>query len=139
MNDTEVKPVKQCKSCPWRIDCDPEADIPNYVPELAKKLTRTIATGLESLRCVLGNGTMNVMACHYSKPGEEIPCAGWLYNQLGSGNNIAVRLRVIQGKLPPPEIDGEQHENYEDTLPCHPKTKRATPKRRSKPRAKRSR
>jgi hypothetical protein len=56
------------------------------------------------------------MACHYSKPGEEFACAGWLANQLGSGNNIGVRLAVAQGHLPVPEIDGEQHERFEDTL-----------------------
>lgn len=21
--------LKQCKSCPWRVDCEPERDIPN--------------------------------------------------------------------------------------------------------------
>ena len=57
------------------------------------------------------------MACHYSKPGEEFVCAGWLHHQLGVGNNISVRLAVATRKLPVPEVDGEQHESFEATLP----------------------
>src|SRR5258706_16197639 len=116
------KTVTQCLTCPWRVDCSPMTDIPNYRPELARKLNRTIAKNpLESL-CT--RGVMRVMACHYSKPDEEFPCAGWLHNQLGVGNNIAVRLRVAMGDMPVPEVDGEQHERYEDTLPCDVPKKR---------------
>lgn len=69
------------------------------------------------------------MACHYSKLGEEFPCAGWLYNQLGVGNNLAVRLAVMSGRLPAPTVDGEQHERFEDTLPkTTPPRKRASRK-----------
>ncbi len=59
----------------------------------------------------------HVMACHYSKPGEEFACAGWLHNQLGVGNNLGVRMSVMSGRMPMPEVDGEQHERFEDTLP----------------------
>jgi hypothetical protein len=99
--------VKQCKTCPWRVGCDPVNDIPNYQIDLARRLKKTI------------NGTPEdgVMACHYSKPGEEIACAGWLYNQLGVGNNILVRLEVAQGTLPVPEVFGPQHSTYDATLP----------------------
>lgn len=110
--------VKQCKSCPWRVDCVPDKDIPNYVPELARGLDCTIQSGLESAAPVMFGGEMRMMACHYSEPGEEFACAGWLHNQLGVGNNIGVRLLVINGRLPQPEVDGDQHERYEDTLPC---------------------
>ena len=103
--------IKQCRSCPWRVDCSPVDDIPNgYSEELHRALSCTIASP-GSLR---GNGI--AMACHYSKPGEEFACAGWLYHQLGRGNNIALRLCVISGQMPAPEIDGEQHETFEDTL-----------------------
>lgn len=105
--------VVQCKSCPWRVDCVPDRDIPNYRRKLHEGLTDTIESGLGSL--FQSNG--KVMACHYSKPPDEFPCAGWLYNQLGAGNNIGVRLAVMTGRLPPPRIDGEQHETFEDTLP----------------------
>lgn len=112
--------IHQCKTCPWKVTTDPTAEIPNYVPELARALTCTIAKSpMESLFPVIGaGGPMRMMACHYSRPGEEFPCAGWLEHQLGVGNNIAVRLLVVQGRLPVPVTEGEQHERYEDTLPC---------------------
>lgn len=108
--------VKQCPTCPWRVDCDPERDIPNgYSVELHEHLRCTINEGLAAFNP--SGGTMRIMACHYSKCGEEFACAGWLHNQIGVGNNIGVRIAVSRGRLPVPEIDGEQHERFEDTLP----------------------
>jgi hypothetical protein len=122
----QVKTVKQCKTCPWRVDCDPLTDIPNgYSVKLHEKLRNTIASGM----CSINNP--HTMACHYSKgPGEEFPCAGWIHNQLGVGNNIGVRLRVIGGHLLVPEIDGEQHEHFDDTLPVRKRAKAPAKKRR---------
>lgn len=106
--------IKQCKSCPWRVDCEPTKDIPNgYSVKLHEGLRKTIRSGLESLQ----GSCRTVMACHYSKPGEEIHCAGWLHNQLGPGNNIGVRMAVMAGRMPVPEVDGDQHETFDDTLP----------------------
>ncbi len=102
--------VKQCRSCPWRVDCEPDNDIPGYSKELHEKLRNTISSGLASLR----GG--RVMACHYSKPGTEFPCAGWLENQCGVGNNLWVRMAMARGQLPVPEIDGEQVETFEETI-----------------------
>ncbi len=105
------KIIRQCKSCPWRVACMPDRDIPGYSLDLHKGLARTIASGLEfqldELRC---------MSCHCSKTGEEFACAGWLHHQLGIGNNIGVRMAMMQGQLPRPEIDGDQHESFEDTM-----------------------
>jgi hypothetical protein len=115
-----AKTVVQCKTCPWRVGCVPEEDIPGYNLNLAKKLDATIATGDESLREIL-SPTVRIMACHYSKPNAEIHCAGWLHNQLGVGNNLAVRLRVMTGAMPVPRVSGDQHGRYEDTLPCDPR------------------
>lgn len=105
--------VVQCKSCPWRVDCEPDKDIPHYQRDLHVKLERTIRSGLETVF----SSERHSMACHYSEPGKEYACAGWLYNQLGPGNNIGVRLSVASGKMPVPRIDGEQHERFEDTIP----------------------
>jgi Family of unknown function (DUF6283) len=117
--------VKQCKSCPWRVDCDPDNDIPNgYSRKLHRDLECTIADGTGSLRA----GGLRAMACHYSAVGDEIPCAGWLSNQLGSGNNIGVRMAVITGRMPRPEVDGDQHERFEDTVPTGRRRRRATRK-----------
>ena len=107
--------AKQCPSCPWRVDCRPTEDIPNgYSVDLHKNLRGTIA---EPGVCGLTRRVHRIMACHYSKPGEEFPCAGWLYHQLGEGNNLWLRLKVMQGEIDPPEIDGEQHQTFDDTIP----------------------
>ena len=105
---------KQCAKCPWKVDTDPN-EIPNgYCEAKHKALKSTIAAP----------GTINVgrslrmMACHETKPGKELPCVGWLAHQLGPGNNIALRLAAMKDRtLYDFELDGEQHERFEDTLP----------------------
>jgi len=64
---------------------------------------------------VLPEKDINAMACHYSKPHDEVPCVGWLAHQVGPSNNLALRLIMLRN---PVEIvlDGEQHETFEDTL-----------------------
>ena len=57
---------------------------------------------------------MPVMACHETASSH---CIGWLVNQLGSGNNIALRLAMWDCE----NVDkictvGEQHACFEDTL-----------------------
>jgi hypothetical protein len=108
-----VTPLKQCKSCPWRLGARPEHDIPGYSVEKHRRLAGTIVAGVASLSAA----AQRTMACHYSPVGAERPCAGWLHNQLGVGNNIGVRLAIIAGRLPPVEVDGDQHQRFEDTLP----------------------
>jgi hypothetical protein len=90
----------------------PDRDIPNYNRTKHEGLKRSIQSGLETLY----TKTRYWMACHYSVPGEEFPCAGWLHNQLGVGNNLGLRVAVAQGKAPAPEIDGPQHVTFEETL-----------------------
>ena len=113
-NQTAPVVARQCATCPWKVGTVPDRNIPNgYSAKLHKSLRGTIQTGLDSLF----RSCRTMMACHYSKPGEDFVCAGWLYNQLGVGNNISVRLSVATGRLPVPEVDGDQHESFEDTLP----------------------
>ena len=108
----------QCKTCPWRVDCVPDEDIPNgYREDLHRALACTIQSGEASLRTALSGGPMHVMACHYSEPGTESYCAGWIENQIGPGNNIAVRLAVMRGTMPRPKCIGAQHETLNATLP----------------------
>lgn len=103
---------KQCAKCPWRKDVDPHTISNGYSVEAHKKLRGTIADGLR-----LG-GELHLMACHESPNGAEVPCVGWLNHQLGVGNNIALRLAVMRGRLSADfEVVGEQHERFEDTLP----------------------
>lgn len=107
-------PRKQCKLCPWRTDVDPY-DIPNgYCSTKHAALSNTIAG--EPLASI--GGQLRMMACHETKLGKELPCVGWLANQLGPGNNIGLRLAVCSGEnLADFELVGEQHERFEDTLP----------------------
>jgi hypothetical protein len=60
-----------------------------------------------------------VFACHQSRPGEEFPCAGWLATH--GHNSIAVRLMVLQGRLPAdalePGADGpELHASFDEVI-----------------------
>jgi hypothetical protein len=90
-------------------------DIPNgYSVELHEDLRGTIA---EPGACSLFQSTQRIMACHYSKVGEEFPCAGWLHHQIGAGNNVWLRIEVMRGRMPVPEVLGEQHQSFDDTLP----------------------
>jgi len=108
--------VTQCRSCPWRVDCVPERDIPSgYSVALHEKLRGTIAEP-GSTR-LLTEDRVRVMACHYSTPGEEHVCAGWLNHQLRDGNNIWARIEVARGRMPVPVVVGEQHACFDDTLP----------------------
>jgi hypothetical protein len=121
-----VKAVVQCKTCPWKTSCVPDRDIPHsYRIEMHEALRGTIQSGLGSLF----TSCRRVMACHHAKIGEEYPCAGWLHNQLGVGNNIGVRLAVATGQMPVPEVDGDQHERFEDTLPKMKKMKKRVRRR----------
>ena len=105
--------VKQCAKCPWRVEVNPN-DIPNgYSKKKHKGLKRTIARKGEIDFC----SVRHVMACHESMPGQEMHCIGWLHNQLGVGNNIGLRLKMMDYDLSKVELVGEQHETFEDTLP----------------------
>lgn len=100
---------KQCVHCPWRVDVDPY-DIPNgYCPTKHAALDRTIAKDTHL------TGRLNIMVCHET---AQLPCVGWMHNQLGEGNNISLRMAVFQGHIDCEyDVVGEQHRMFEDTLP----------------------
>ncbi len=104
------KTVKQCVACPWRVAVKPSRDVPNYGEGIYDRMRSTLRSGVETI----GGGPRIAMACHNQKDGEQLPCAGWLYNQLGVGNNIGIRLHVMSGRLPAPTVRGEQHETLPD-------------------------
>lgn len=109
---------KQCSKCPWKVTTDPH-DIPNgYCETKHRNLTSAIAKPGE-----LNLTQLRMMACHETnKRGKELPCVGYLANQLGPGNNIGLRLAVRSGRISADfELDGEQHERFEDTLPTRGK------------------
>lgn len=108
----KLKRVRQCEKCPWKVSTNPY-DIPNgYSEERHEGLRCTIATP----GAVANFGP--AMACHEHDVGDEAHCIGWLMNQIGPGNNIALRLAVRDCEnIMHVRLDGDQHQHFEDTLP----------------------
>lgn len=105
----KLKRVNQCEKCPWRVETDPH-DIPNgYCERKHRALEKTIARpGSLSF-------ADHAMACHET---DNAHCIGWLVHQLGPGNNIGLRLRMMSCENAKfIQLRGEQHETFEDTLP----------------------
>jgi hypothetical protein len=106
----------QCKACPWQKDVDPH-DIPNgYSAEKHQALASTIADPHNPLA---GFGKpLRIMACHEHDSADSVPCVGWLHHQLGDGNNIGLRLAMLDcTNLHKLRLRGEQHATFNDTLP----------------------
>jgi hypothetical protein len=105
---------KQCEKCPWKASTNPQ-EIPNGYDEAQHMaLRRTIA---EPGAIPLG-GPLRIFACHESPVGDELPCVGWLYHQLGEGQNLALRFAVVLGRIDMNvELDGPQKATFEETLP----------------------
>ena len=110
----KLKRTVQCAKCPWKKSTDPH-DIPNgYCETKHRNLSGTIADPEEGLAFLVGGG-IRVMACHEE---HEAHCIGWLMNQLGRGNNIALRLSMFRCEnIKDVRLIGEQHETFEETLP----------------------
>jgi len=101
----------QCAKCPWKTSTDPHEIPSGYSAKKHRALKKTIANPGE-----LHFGAIRAFACHESEPGKERECAGWLSHQLGPGNNIGLRMKMMREKFTI-ELDGDQHETFEDTLP----------------------
>lgn len=111
---TRRKVRRQCAKCPWKVGTDPHEIPDGYCPAKHAALSRTIAAPGD-LRF---GGPLHIFTCHQTAGGAQLPCVGWLVNQLGPGNNILLRLRVAAGQLDANvETVGKQHERFEDTLP----------------------
>lgn len=108
----KLKRVRQCAKCPWKVSTDPHEIPHGYSEELHRGLASTIAMP----GSLVDNGRR--MACHEHPPGDEAHCVGWLMNQLGPGNNIALRLAMRDCEnIGTVTLDGPQHVRFEDTLP----------------------
>lgn len=82
---------KPCAACPWRVDAHAQ-DIPNFKLELAEDLAAS--SPRERGNPEFGDPQF---ACHQSRPGEEIACAGWLAS-VGHAHP-QVRIGVYQGRV----------------------------------------
>lgn len=106
-------PRRQCAKCPWKKGTNPHKIPGGYSEEKHRALSSTIA---EPGSLHTGH---RMMACHETAPGSELPCVGWLENQLGAGNNLSLRMRVMTGAVDANvQTVGPQHERFEDTLPA---------------------
>lgn len=102
--------MRQCKSCPW-IRGSKTEDIPNYDAKLHRELSETIQ-GLE-----LDMESLRIMACHFSELGEEETCVGWMHNQLGEGNNLALRIKALSEQWDHDyNLVGDQVDNFDETF-----------------------
>jgi len=76
-----------------------------------KNLEKTIAKNAE----LVYPTKISVMGCHEE---DEEYCIGWLHNQLGSGNNIPLRISMMgYSNVGDIKVYGDQHNTFEDTLP----------------------
>jgi len=106
-------PRKQCAKCPWKRSTNPREIPDGYSAEKHAGLACTIAAPGG-----LGDESLRMMACHETPVGAELPCVGWLVQQLGPGNNLGLRLRVLLGRVDANvETVGPQHRRLQDTLP----------------------
>ena len=112
MKRWSLQQTRQCKTCPWRVDTSVD-DIPNYDPEQHEYLQDRIAPPGQLIQ----TSGLKVMACHYSDDDNRYHCIGWVYHQLGPGNNIALRLRMMScDNADQIEVIGPQCESFEDTF-----------------------
>jgi hypothetical protein len=108
----KLKRTAQCAKCPWLVGVDPHEIPSGYCKTKHRDLANTIAKPGDL--STIGE-TLKAMACHET---DVAHCVGWLNHQVGGGNNIALRMRMMScenaGKL---RLRGEQHRTFEDTLP----------------------
>lgn len=113
----KLKRTVQCAKCPWKKRVNPH-DIPNgYTEEQHRDLARTIAKPptTDNLIEALSQPALFIMACHEEHTAH---CVGWLLNQLGDGNNIALRIDLRNCEnLEDARTVGPQHQTFEETLP----------------------
>jgi hypothetical protein len=110
--------TKQCKACPWKKATNPHKDISGgYDPKKHAALVSCQSSGLYD--------PGRTMACHESSPGADEACVGWLANQLGPGNNLALRMRaIIGGEFRDLRTFGEQHESLDAMIATSQRGKR---------------
>ena len=108
-------PRVQCAKCPWKTSTDPNEITDGYCSAAHRDLTDTIAEEGSLVGLVT---PIRIMACHESPVGAELPCVGWLSHQIGPGNNLPLRLRVMTGNVDGNiQTVGPQHKTLEATFP----------------------
>lgn len=79
-------PSIPCPSCPWRKSAPAGGSaIPNFNLDLMRGLSNTVGPD---------DAFRPVIACHYSEPGEEFSCVG--YVAVEGWSNLNVRLMMMR-------------------------------------------
>ena len=96
-----------CATCPWRVSQHAD-EIPGFRLDMAEELIGTTSDQLGA----------PVFACHQSRPAEEVVCVGWLWRY--GPDNIAVRLRLMDGQMKPEELEPdpsiELHKTFDQVI-----------------------
>jgi len=103
-----------CLSCPWRLNATAQ-DIPNFNLDLAENLAVT---------CPDEHGMgpdfgASMFACHQSKEGREIACAGWMatVGHRHPGARLAVAMKRLDASALRPGAGWPAlHPNYQKVL-----------------------
>lgn len=113
MTTWKLKRTAQCAKCPWLKGSDRHT-IPNgYDEEKHRALAVTIAKPGD-IAGLLSGEVLHAMACHET---HDAHCVGWLVNQTGPGNNIALRMQVWSCEnINKVRLRGKQHATFEETL-----------------------
>ncbi len=106
--------AKPCSSCPWQIDSVAQ-DIPNFDLALAEGLMNCCP----DKRGMGPDFGASIFACHQSKVGAEIACAGWL--AIVGHRHPSVRLAIMAGRLAPESLNTKPgwpalHASYSEVL-----------------------
>lgn len=110
----KLKRTIQCAKCPWKVSTNPHEIPDGYCEIKHKNLEDTIAKDTNF------DKALKVMACHHSKDNNMEHCVGWTHNQLGVGNNIGLRIQMMNCEnIKDLKVIGKQHEKFEDTLPAN--------------------
>ncbi|MEX5747468.1 DUF6283 family protein [Massilia sp. X63] len=108
------KSARPCRACPWREDASAR-DIPNFDMDLAESLAATCPDE----RGMGPDFSVSLFACHKSREGKEIACAGWL--AMVGHRHPQVRLAVLTKRLTPSTLEPGAgwpalHTNYQQVL-----------------------
>lgn len=100
----------QCRLCPWKKST--RGQIPNGFARDVHDLIRSMSTPMAAL-----HQTELMMQCHETSDAEPLPCVGWMVHQLGPGNDLVLRMKMIAGHYDGDlRTVGPQHERFEDIL-----------------------
>lgn len=100
-----------CRACPWKVDATAD-QIPGFRLDKAEALVSTCPTPDGE-----GPGLGDPMfACHQSREGAEVACAGWL--AVAGHAHVGARLAAMSGRIDaealaePPEDWPELHGTF---------------------------